>query len=260
MGSLAWVRQPLSWLREWSKGSSREPFHSQHAMASGSQPCPCLWKSVAVLSGRWCLQVCLGLLWLHWRQETTKVCNFHTIKIGTEHTFTEKIFCLGAHRWFWERLKSQQITNASLKASLVASYMWKFLGTFTSIWIITLMGERQESPLASDLHHLLYKMVLRGTQSLHHSHVLGFSTGTSCYRWDVLPVRQPAACWAMWWAQPYFTPLTLCLFSYLSLNCCLKVNRTEISRDIGWLKTMMSGYARDTAYIPRMTCIWTQEK
>ncbi|XP_032913621.1 U1 small nuclear ribonucleoprotein C-like [Catharus ustulatus] len=39
-----------------------------------------------------------------------------------------------------------------------------------------------------------------------------------------------------------------------------QVNWMEISRDLGWLKTMLSEYARDTIYIPRMTCIRTQEK
>lgn len=66
-------------------------FHSQDAMASSSQPCLFLWKSVPIPSGGWCLQIGLGLLWLHKSQETPKVYTFHTTKKGQEEIFRGNI-------------------------------------------------------------------------------------------------------------------------------------------------------------------------
>lgn len=125
MGSLACVKQPLLLTRGGKQRQQQRAlkplrFHSQDAMAFSSQPCLFLWKSVPVPSGGWCLQIGLGFLWLHKSQEAPKVYTFHTTKKGQEQVYSEEIFCLKAHRWFWKGWKSQLTMNANLKASLVA--------------------------------------------------------------------------------------------------------------------------------------------
>ena len=134
MGSLACVKQPLLLIQGAKQRQQRgalKPlrFHSQDAMACSSQPCLCLWKSVPVLSGGWCLQICSGLLFFdfmkvrkHTRKKRmhTRKKRIHTTKKGSEQVYSEEIFCLGAHRRFWKGWECQQTMNANLKASLVA--------------------------------------------------------------------------------------------------------------------------------------------